>query len=64
MELNLLLTAIATMATVIGILFRLLISGHKQQITAKDKEIDFLRKLALSLFKIKKIKILIVWTYF
>ena len=47
MEQKLLLTGIAAMATVIGILFRSLISAHKQQIIAKDKEIDFLRQLSL-----------------
>ena len=41
MGLNLLLIVVVTMATVVCILFRLLISGHKQQIIAKDKEIDF-----------------------
>ena len=47
MEQKLLLTAIATMAAVIVTLFRLLMSAHRQQIIAKDKEIDFLRQLSL-----------------
>ena len=51
MALNLLLTTITAMATVIGILFKLLISGYRQQIIAKDKEIDFLRQLILFFLK-------------
>ena len=53
MELSLLLTTIATMGTIISILFRLLLLEHKQQIMTKDKEIDFLRKLVLFFFRKK-----------
>lgn len=47
MEQKLLLTAITAMATVIIVLFKSLMSAHRQQIIAKDKEIDFLRQLSL-----------------
>ena len=56
MELNFLLTTIATMGTVLGILFRLLLLEHKQQIITRDKEIDFLRKLILFFLKSERHK--------
>ena len=47
MDQQLLLTAIAAMATVIGVLFQRLVSAYKQQI-------DFLHKLVLFLSKSKE----------
>ena len=44
MEQKLLLTAIAAMATVIGILFRHLVSAYKQQINILHKLVLFLSK--------------------